>query len=289
MWLIFHWVKINFCATSRLRSCGFVLLTTGLFLAVVAGGRAQAPRGEVSPRAKPEMDAGRQLFSSNCAGCHGLDGRGGERAPNIAQGREGLRLSDDGLVRTIQNGIPGTGMPAFRSLGTTKIAAIAGYVRVLQGVHNSAPVRGDPQQGKTVFFGKAKCSDCHMVTGEGGFLGSDLSSYARTHSADEIHKAIADPPLQNRTVVALTRNGEKFAGVVRNEDNFSIQIQAVDGSFHFLMKSELENIEHQSQPLMPADYGTRLNARELDDLISFLVESAKSAKSPDLPVKKEEE
>jgi len=180
-------------------------------------------------------------------------------------------------------------MPAFRSLGTTKIAAIAGYVRVLQGVHNSAPVRGDPQQGKTVFFGKAKCSDCHMVTGEGGFLGSDLSSYARTHSADEIHKAIADPPLQNRTVVALTRNGEKFAGVVRNEDNFSIQIQAVDGSFHFLMKSELENIEHQSQPLMPADYGTRLNARELDDLISFLVESAKSAKSPDLPVKKEEE
>ncbi|HEY7097787.1 MAG TPA: c-type cytochrome [Terriglobales bacterium] len=257
--------------------------------ASTVGVQAQSPRGDTGSRPKSEISTGRQLFSSNCAGCHGLDGRGGERAPNIAKGRETLRLSDEELVRTIRDGMPGMGMPAFRSLGTTKITAIAEYVRVLQGVHNSAPVRGDPQQGKTIFFGEAKCSDCHMVAGEGGFLGIDLSSYARTHNTDEIHKAITEPPLQNRSVVAVTRNGERFAGIVRNEDNFSVQVQAVDGSFHFLMKSELENLEFQSQSLMPADYGTKLNSRELDDLISFLVESAKSAKSTDAPAKKEEE
>ena len=82
---------------------------------------------------------GQRLFSSSCAACHGLDGRGGERAPNIAKRRDVQRLSDADLTRTIQEGIPGTGMPAFRSLGKPGIAAVVKYLRVLRAAtHKTA-------------------------------------------------------------------------------------------------------------------------------------------------------
>jgi len=222
---------------------------------------------------------GQKLFASNCAACHGLDGRGGERAPNIAKRREVQRLSDAALVRTVQEGIPGTGMPAFRSLGKPGIAAVVSYLRVLQGGGPNAALPGDPKQGKVIFFGKGRCSDCHMAGGQGGFIASDLSSYAHDLGAFEIRSAILDPNRLDRSVVAITRSGEKFVGIARNEDNFSLQVQTLDGAFHFLIKSELQGLESQSQPLMPSDYGSTLTRQELNDLISFLMQSARGSKA----------
>ena len=59
--------------------------------------------------------------------------------------------------------------------------------------------------------------------------------------------------------------------MARNEDNFSLQIQALDGTFHFFTKSELRSIEYQARSLMPSDYGSRLSRQELDDLVSYLM------------------
>ncbi len=66
--------------------------------------------------AKSASTRGKQTFTSTCAGCHGLDGRGGERAPNIAENPKVLRFSDAQISLIIENGVPGTGMPAFHSL-----------------------------------------------------------------------------------------------------------------------------------------------------------------------------
>src|SRR5215472_17184217 len=41
--------------------------------------------------------AGEQIFSTTCAGCHGLDGRGSERAPGITSSARIRRLSDKEL------------------------------------------------------------------------------------------------------------------------------------------------------------------------------------------------
>ena len=45
----------------------------------------------------------------------------------------------------------------------------------------------------------------------------------------------------------------------------------MDGAFHFFTKAELQNIEHQSKSLMPADYGSQLSRQELDDIVSYLM------------------
>src|SRR5689334_8872691 len=77
--------------------------------------------------------AGKQIFTSRCAACHGLDARGGERAPDIATRPEMQRLSDIKLTRIVDVGVPGTGMPGFHSLGESRIKSVVSYLRTLQG------------------------------------------------------------------------------------------------------------------------------------------------------------
>jgi len=110
---------------------------------------------------------GRKEFESVCASCHGLDGRGGERGPNIATRAAVQQLSDEETLHVLQSGIPATGMPTFRALGVPKIKAVMFYLRILQGGGKAASVSGDAQRGKLLFFGKAGCAKCHMINGSG--------------------------------------------------------------------------------------------------------------------------
>jgi putative heme-binding domain-containing protein len=236
-----------------------------------------------SVREKPRtaQASGNPIFSSTCAGCHGLDGRGGERAPGIAGNDQAERLSDAQIFGIISNGISGTGMPAFRSLGEEQVRALVRYVRTLQGKVETRTLPGDATQGKTLFYGKGECSTCHMISGQGGFLGSDLSSYGAEASADTILNAIVNPdrvvPAGYRSGVATTRDGTRVAGVIRNEDNFSVQIMTADGSFHFFEKSDLQKMEYPREPPMPTNYRGRLSAGELNDLVSYLMSTSASA------------
>lgn len=224
----------------------------------------------------PAASRGKQIFSSACAQCHGLDGRGSERAPNIADRPTIQRLSDSQIFHIIQNGVPGTGMPAFHSFDKSQIQALVSYLRVLQGKNKAATLPGNPEQGKTLFFGKAGCSQCHMVAGDGGFIAEDLSDYARVHEVEQIRNAIIDPASgrQARLVTVTLLTGQTYTGKVRDEDNFSMQLQSLDGTFYFLSKSEIDKMQTDSQSLMPSDYGTRLNPHELNDVISYLIRAA---------------
>src|SRR5260370_31155558 len=92
-----------FCAT----------LSGLLALCTANGWLARSQTTQQSPQQKngQPVPRGKQTFVSSCAGCHGLDARGDERAPNIAKKPKPQQLSHARLVHIIQNGIPGTGMP----------------------------------------------------------------------------------------------------------------------------------------------------------------------------------
>jgi cytochrome c oxidase cbb3-type subunit III len=220
-------------------------------------------------------DTGQQIFSSTCAACHGLDGRGGEHAPNIATDPVVQGMTDREVTGIVRYGIQSKGMPGFASsLRPDGIKAVVKYLRVLGGKSASGPLPGDAARGKALYFGSARCGECHTVGGEGGFLGADLSGYGRTHSAAATREAILNPNKnadpRHGTVTAVTRAGKTFTGVVRNEDNFTLQMQTPDGCFHLLEKRDLARFEHESRSLMPADYGMKLSTAQLDDLVKFL-------------------
>jgi len=266
----------------------------GACLLVYQGGAQTAK----SPASKNQAGAsavedGRKAFESACATCHGLDGRGGERGPDIATRAEVQQLSDEETLHVLQAGLPLKGMPAFGTLGAPKINAVIAYLRVLQGGGKAFPIPGDAQHGKLLFFGKARCADCHMMSGLGGFIGADLTSYGLNRSAVEIRTAITDPNKdpepREKTVLVTTRQGRQFTGIVRNEDNFSLQVQTLDGTFHRFSKNDLEHFEYLQKSLMPSDYGAVLNASELDDLVSYLVRTAKQSHASRTKVNYEDE
>jgi cytochrome c oxidase cbb3-type subunit III len=216
----------------------------------------------------------RQIFESTCAACHGLDGRGGERAPDIATRPQVVQLSDAELQEVLRGGRPATGMPSFASLGANTIKALVAYVRFLQGKDAATILPGDAANGKRIFFGKGRCADCHMIQGQGGFLGRDLSDYGTTLSAGEIRRYILKPAESTtggkRLTTVRLHDSAQIAGVIRNEDNFSVQLQTLDGTFHFFAKSDIAAMETAPEPIMPTNYGSVLSAAELDDLVKYL-------------------
>jgi cytochrome c oxidase cbb3-type subunit III len=243
-----------------------------------AGGSVWSQATQQDLRQRAFSTRGKQTFASTCANCHGLDGKGAERAPNLVDRANVQRLSDAQISHIIENGVPGTGMPAFHSLARSEVQAIVVYLRMLQGKDGTLKLPGDPDRGETVFFGKAGCSGCHLIAGKGGFIASDLSGYAATHAVEQIRSAIANrtpgSDLQARLVTVTTRGGVKNSGRIRNEDNFSLQLQTLDGTFFFVAKSDIENLQYSSQTLMPSDYGTTLSPEDLNDVISYLVREA---------------
>jgi cytochrome c oxidase cbb3-type subunit III len=230
---------------------------------------------------------GGAIFASNCAGCHGADGRGGEHAPNIATAPEVQHMTDHELAGIIRYGIAGAGMPSFSSLKQQDVADVIGYLRILQGRGETVKLPGDPNKGEALFFGKAHCSDCHMVNGKGGFIGSDLSVYGADARPDQIRAIVLDPdknlPVRKKATTVVTLTGQKITGMLKVNDNFSLSIQTQDGAFHFLPKSELAQVDIGSHSLMPA--ASALDGKEVDDLVSYLLrtgnENPHSAKADD--------
>jgi cytochrome c oxidase cbb3-type subunit III len=275
--------------------CRIIAAAGALLIAVTANGLAVqegAVRRAAATQSERSIADGRQVFENRCAGCHGIDGRGGERAPDIATSAKTQRRSDSALAQIINNGIPSAGMPAFGTLDASTRRSLIRYLRFLQGKTGSAALPGNPLNGKAIFFGRARCSECHLAAGAGGFIALDLSSYGRARSAEDIRDAIIKPGQPSNasggTVTIATRARQTLTGILRNEDNFSLQLQSLDGAFHLLMKSDVASMTRDSNSLMPADYGSTLSASELNDLVSFLMSVDQQDKSsPDHPKENE--
>ncbi len=223
------------------------------------------------------------LFESNCVGCHGLDGRGVEKGPNIATRPEISVRTDDEILAILRHGVASAGMPAFSRLGDKKLEAVARHLRILQGLNEKKQIAGNTGKGRKLFFKDGGCATCHRINGAGGFLGSDLSSYGAVMSVAEMREQIMnhDQLPRARTMVVSTRDGSRLSGFARNEDNFSLQLQTLDGKFHFLDKSTVISVD-QSPAASAADAEKKLSKSDLDALITYLV---RVAQSPEVKLK----
>jgi len=233
-------------------------------------------------QAPATAERGRTLFETRCATCHGLDGHGGQ-APAIGPGSNAAAATDDRIRTVIRDGSP-AGMPAQKgSLSAADIEALVHHVRQLQrsAAGDNAVATGDAAAGRELFFGKANCAQCHFAEGRGGFLGTDLS---RTRlNADAIRQAIvspdATPTAKNALTVLTRRDGSRVTGLVRNEDNFSIQLQDDTGAFHSVDKAAITNVSRQATPLM-RDAGKALAPADIDNLVRYVTQLAAANRQP---------
>ena len=226
------------------------------------------------PGMAQENAAGRELFAARCASCHGADGSGGEFGPDIAEVR-GLRHRDRNVVDLIKNGLPDSGMPAF-PLPQQDLHALAAVIAVLRAPAFEHPPPGDAAAGESFFFGKGNCASCHLVKGRGGVLGPDLSNLGRETRLAHIEMALRDPSTLRtpgyKLVSVRLRSGQTLRGLAKNESNYDLQLQDLDGKLHLLSREEIAEEIAEPKGLMPPITATSAEQR---DLLAFLSRLAK--------------
>jgi cytochrome c oxidase cbb3-type subunit III len=248
------------------------LLVALLLMTASAAAQADQRDGNANPYTTLEdIAAGGRIFRSHCLGCHGRDGTGG-RGPNLT--RLDLRSggSDQDLVNTISNGIPGTEMPFFFFNGK-QLWQLVTFVQSLR--HSSPPlqVKGNPEAGAAFFRGKGGCLKCHQVNGEGGRLGPDLTEVGARRSPDHLTVSLLDPgryvsPL-DRKVFAITQDGRRFSGIRLNEDTYSLQLLDSNEKLIAIPKEDFKEYQIDKGSSMPA-YRGLLSPGELDDVVAYL-------------------
>ena len=215
---------------------------------------------------------GKVLFDGHCSRCHGIGGTGGE-GPSLALPVLRHAADDETLASVITNGIPDTDMPGNWMLGEREVQQVVQYVRSLSRAEPEA-VPGDSDRGRLVFEGKGACNICHIVGGDGGALGPDLSNVGAVRGAAYLRESLVSPgkKVAQRYVLvrARTDDGREITGVRVNEDSFTVQVRDESGRFHSMSKLSLEKLEKRfGESLMPS-YEGELSASELDDVVSYL-------------------
>jgi putative heme-binding domain-containing protein len=184
-----------------------------------------------------------------------------------------MKRTQQELQDAIRNGIKGTLMPAS-SLPDADIRKMIAFIFSIRASAADVPVVGNVEAGSQVFHGKGDCVRCHMIRGRGGLIGPDLTDIASERKLDELRAALTEakpiPPRGYQPVALTFKDGRKIRGVVKNENNFSLQVLGTDDKLHLLLREELAGIEYETQSLMPAGADRKLSAAEFQDLLAFL-------------------
>jgi len=248
------------------------------------------------------VEQGKAVYDRVCTACHGANGGAGDRAPAIvlagASGALRGERSQAQLVAIVRDGIPGTGMPAWKGrLSDDDIDHIGAYIGALRGTALDNPMRGDPVKGQAVFWGKGGCSSCHMINGRGSAVGPDLGNIAATRKTTAIHDALTKdrhgvfgdggvhlpmiPPMNYEPVTVVTKAGKTVEGVMRNQDHWSVQMVDMSGMLHSFDRAALRDFTIRPGSVMPSDYDKRLSGEEFADLMAFLTRQGIKPKSGD--------
>src|SRR6202165_3410838 len=234
---------------------------------------------------------GESQFRANCAFCHGLGARGGGRGPDLSRAQKRHGNSDADLFRTINEGVPGTAMPpngaTQQGVGMTEeeIWQVISYIRSVQ-VKAPAQPAGNAAHGKELFYGSAACFTCHMIQGKGGRVGTDLSTTVSARSTDYLVESVRNPSRrlaqgiseamkefsqEYETVTVTDEHGQKFQGVVLNEDSFTLQMLDTREQLHLFEKDKVRSLDKSRESLMPKYDEKMLPEKDLQDIVAYLL------------------
>jgi cytochrome c oxidase cbb3-type subunit III len=219
-----------------------------------------------------DLAQGKRLYVGHCAPCHGIEGVGG-RGPRLDQPTMRHVTDEQSLLRIIKSGLPGGEMPEAWQMSDREIGQVASYVRSL-GRTAATKLPGDSGRGRVVYETKGGCAVCHIVRGEGGSLGPDLTGVGARRSPAYLREALIDPgaaaPERYLVVSVTMRDGRIVRGVRANEDSFTIQLRDANNHFHSFRKQELTDLKKEAGTSTMPSYKTTLTDAEIEDLVAYL-------------------
>ncbi len=251
-------------------------LALAIVLPVLAITVAQSSLSQERAASLPADDLarGKRIFDGQCALCHGIGGAGG-RGPALNLPKLQRAADDFALFRIIKQGIESSEMPQFWMLTDQEIRQVANYVRSL-GRIEPVKLTGEAARGKPLYETKGNCAACHIVRGQGGISGPELTEIGARRSPAYLREALLNPnaatPDGFLVASVLTADSRRVRGVRVNEDSFSIQLRDASNRFHSFRKSDLKELKKEFGVSTMPSYKDAFTTSELDDLIAYLSE-----------------
>lgn len=243
-----------------------LLLLAGAF-AIAQSNTAQ----EQTPKSS-DLEQGKKIFNGQCVVCHGIEGTG-SRGPALNLPKLQRATNETELVKIIREGIPNSEMPGAWQLTDREVRLVARYVRSLGRVKTLAVV-GDAARGKQLYETKGSCAACHVIRGQGGISGPELTEIGLRRSPAYLREALLNPnaatPEGFLVVSVVTAEGQALRGVRVNEDSFTIQLRDASNRFHSFRKSDLKDFKKEFGASTMPSYKDTFTTAELDDLIAYL-------------------
>jgi putative heme-binding domain-containing protein len=132
---------------------------------------------------------------------------------------------------------------------------------------------GDVAEGRKLFFGKALCSTCHAVVGNGGTFGPDLTNIGEIRSQHDILEAIVFPSAsfaREYETVRVTTGAVSRDGIIKYDVANALTIETGPGVNVHVQRNEISNMAPLRVSLMPAGLHEQLSTEELTNLMAYL-------------------
>ena len=255
-----------------------VVVALALLATILLAGTVALAESPISKQTSDDRARGRRLFEGQCARCHGMDGAGGT-GPGLNRSVLGRAPDDQALFSVMKEGIPGTEMPRAWQMIEGEIWQVAGYVRSLgQTARVSLP--GKPDRGKRLYETKGRCATCHIVGGQGGSFGPDLTEIGARRGVTHLRSALLNPGSSKARDSAgyisflvmrvIVQDGREVRGIRINEDTFTLQIRDADNRVHSFRKQELKELTREPRESLMPSYQAVFSPTEINDLLAYL-------------------
>jgi putative heme-binding domain-containing protein len=242
----------------------------GVAVLGIAARLAAQPPSASADYAQADITFGAQVYAAQCTTCHGEtgDGVGGV---DLRAGKFRTATTDQSLQLVIANGVPGTGMNAFR-LSPAEMTGVIAYLRNMNRFDPASVKTGSAARGRGIVE-QRNCLRCHRIEAQGSRVGPDLSDIGLVRSAGSLQRSILDPNSQmmpiNRPVRAVTRDGTMINGRRLNEDTYTVQLIDDQERLHSLPKADLREFQVLTASTMPSYKD--LTEEQLADLLAYLL------------------
>ncbi|MBI3865179.1 MAG: c-type cytochrome, partial [Planctomycetia bacterium] len=159
-----------------------------------------------------------------------------------------------------------------KHFGSVKGATTAEMLAQVESLKKVLAVgTGNPYNGRKMYLNS--CGKCHVLFGEGGRIGPDLTSYKR----DDVHTMlvnVVNPSAQIRegfeNYVVVTNDGRVLTGFIADQDSRIVVIRGSDGQSVVIPRTDIEDMQASPKSLMPEGVLKEFTEQQVRDLFAYL-------------------
>jgi mono/diheme cytochrome c family protein len=255
----------------------------------VRGGSGPLDKPVVDPKA---AEAAKPFYAANCTECHGADGRGTPKGPNLV--RSLVVLHDrygDQLGPYLRASHPpksgAKGPSPFETISNHDVLLLAHFVRerindTLRGAPMFRPgnvLVGDARAGAEYFNGEGGCKACHSPT-------ADLAGIGRRMEPVNLQQRFLFPqtgggrgrggpgagaaPAKPVTVTVTTESGETLSGPLERMDDFNVSFRDASGNYRTVRRTPGTKVVKNDPLAAHIALLSKITDQQIHDVVAYL-------------------